>query len=310
MKTYSSYFGTASVIGDIQRITNNSLADNLTWGMEMINDADRYLITKYYFNERTYTNTTVAQQQFYNLPPQVKKLINLTVTIGGIIWSPKECPSRQYWDALNAQTFYQDFPSYIFVYNGQVGIFPNPSSSGNTITMNYKTRIEDLSMPDVTGTTASTTVTITTNTTTVTAAGAAFKNWMAGNWIRIPHSSTDAANGDNQWYQIDSITSPTVLILKNKYAGSTVTGGDFTIGQVSILPEDYQDLPLYRMGIVYFTTRFPDPVRAKMYQGLWDEGLAKLDDEFGSKTTDVALADIDMPLVNPNLYQRSITQNP
>ena len=89
MKTYTSY------LNDVARIMNNSLVDNTSWGMELVNDSIRYLTTRYYFNERTYTvpNGTVAQTQFYNLPPQVKKLINVTINIGGVLWQPKECPS-------------------------------------------------------------------------------------------------------------------------------------------------------------------------------------------------------------------------
>lgn len=309
MKTYSSYYGTASTTGDIERIINNSQSDNLLWGIEQINDAIRYLVTKYYFNERSYTALTETGVQFYNLPPQVKKLINLTVSIGNVLWQPKECPTRQYWDSLNVISFVQDYPSFFFVYNGQVGIYPKPATDGNTITMNYKTRIIDLSMADVTSTSSGNTVSITTNTTTVTASGSTFKQWMAGQWIRVPFSSTDAANGDNQWYQIDSVTNGTTLVLKNPYTGATVTGGAFTIGEVSILPEDYQDLPLYRMGAIYYTTRLPDPVRAQLYQAQWDKGVKALDEEFGSKTTNVVLVDTNSPIINPNLFQSSLTQN-
>lgn len=310
MKTYSNYFGTASLTGDIQRIINNSLADNITWGMEMINEATRYLVSKFYLNERTYTvpGGTIAQQQFYNLPPQVKELINVTITIGSVVWQSKPCSSRQYWDSLNVITFYQDYPSFFFVYNGQVGIYPIPASNSNVLTLNYKTRIIDLSIDDVTSVTSSNTVSITTNTPTVTASGATFKAWMAGQWIRIPFSTTDSTNGDNQWYQIDSVTSSTVLVLKNQYTGATVTVAAFTIGQVSILPEDYQDLPLYRMGYIYYTTRFPDPVKAGLYKALYDEGFEKLNEEFGSKTSSVVLTDIDTPVANPNLFVRTVSQ--
>lgn len=301
MKTWTNYNT------DIPRIINNSLADNITWGQELVSDSIRYLVTKYYMDEKSYTTTTVAQQQFYNLPPQVKKLINITVTIGGVVWQCKECPSRQMWDSLNVITFYQDFPSYFFVFNGQVGIFPAPSSSSNTITMNYKQRTVDLSMADVTDVTSSKTMAITTNTTTLTASGSIFLAWMAGQWIRISHSSTDANNGDNQWYQIDTITSATIAVLKNKYTGATVTAGAFTIGEVPILPEDYQDLPLYRLGLIYYTTRFPDLVRAQQYQKLWDDGITALNDEFGSKSTSVVVEDTTMGINNPNLFQKSIT---
>lgn len=309
MKTTTTFLNTGVTpnTGDIPQIMNNSETGNMTWGLEEVNTALRYLTTKYYFNERSYTVPTVVNQQFYNLPPQVKKLINLTIFTGGTLWQPKECPSREYWDYLNTVAFQQNYPSFFFVFNGQVGIWPTPSSSDLTITMNYKIRLVDLSMQDVTNATNSTTVSITTNTATVTATGATFKAWMAGQWIRVPHSSTDSANGDNQWYQIDTITNTTILVLKNKYTGATITGANFTIGEVPILPEDYQDLPLYRMGYIYYTTRFPDQVKAKLYESLWDRGNEALNDEFGSKTTSIILPDTDQPIYNPNLYQRNIT---
>jgi hypothetical protein len=304
VKTYSGY------IQDIPRIINNSSADNLLWGTEVLMDSLRYLITKYYFNERSYSvpGGSIAQTQFYNLPPQVKKLINVTVQIGTLIYQPTECPSRSTWDYLNTIPVYQDYPARFFVWNGQVGLFPIPASSGNAITLNYKTRIVDLSQADVTNVTATTTVSVTTNTTTVTAAGNAFQSWMAGQWIRIPFSNTTTAtNGDNQWYQIASVTSATVLVLMNNYSGTTVSGGNFTIGQVSILPEDYQDLPLYRMGVIYYTTRFPDPTKAQLYQKLWDAGEAALDDEFGSKTSSIILPDQEVNMINPNLLVQKVT---
>lgn len=302
MRTYTSY------VNDIPRYINNTLADNQTWALEEINQSLRYLTTRYYFNERSYTvpGGTVAQTQFYNLPPQVKKLINVTVLIGSTLWQPKECSSREYWDNLNAQTFYQDYPSYFFVYNGQVGIFPIPASSSNVMTFNYKTRIIDLSQADY----STGTVAITTNTTTVTGSGTTFTNAMAGQWLRVAFSSTNSANGDNQWYQIASVTSGTVLVLKNVYSGATVTGGTYTIGEAALLPEDYQDLPLYRMAYLYYTTRFPDKVRAELYKDLYDTGFKALDDEFGSKTTNVVLTDTQAPIYNPNLFQRSVSQNP
>lgn len=311
MKTYSSYYGKSTDTptpygkGDIGRVVNNLLTDNLDWGIEMINDSTRQLVSKYYFNERSYTvpGGTIGGTQFYNLPSQVKKVINVTVLVGGTLRQPKECTSREQWDYLNTVTFSQDYPSFFFVYNGQVGFFPIPSSSANIMTINYKTRITDLSQTDVTGT-----CTITTNTTTVTAAaGTPFLNWMAGNWIRVAISATNSANGDNQWYQIASVTSSTVLILKNPYSGATVTAGSFTVGEVSLLPEDYQDLPLYRMGIIYYTTRFPDAVRADEYQKLYDTGFAALDEEYGTKTTSVILQDTMPNIENMNLYLPAIS---
>lgn len=295
MRTTSSYQA------DVTRIIGNTDSDTASWCLEQINDAIRYLISRYYFDERSYAvpSGTVAQQAFYNLPPQVKKMINVTISIGSVLWQPKECPSRQYWDSLNVIQFYQDFPSFFFVYDGQVGIFPIPASSGNPMTINYKTRVRDLSVADVTGT-----VSVTTNTATVTGTG--FYNDMVNRWIRIAPTTSNTASGDDQWYQIQSVTNSTTLVLYNNYAGNTVTSGTATIGEVPILPELYQDLPLFRMAYTYYTTRFPDPNRAKLYKELYDEGMIALGEEYGSKTTNVILEDTDQPIYNPNLFISSI----
>lgn len=289
---------------DVTRIIGNTDTDTASWCLEQINDAIRYLISRYYFDERSYTvpGGTVAQQQFYNLPPLVKKMINTTISIGTVLWQPKECPSREYWDSLNVIQFYQDFPSFFYVFNGQVGIFPIPASSGNPMTINYKTRVRDLSVADVTGT-----VSVTTNTPTITGTG--FYNDMANRWIRIAPTSSNTTSGDDQWYQIQAVPSATTLTLYNNYAGTTVTGGTATIGEVPILPELYQDLPLFRMAYTYYTTRFPDPTRAKLYKDLYDEGTIALGIEYGSKTTNVIIQDTDAPIYNPNLFISNIAGN-
>lgn len=285
-------------------LTKNTTATNLALGLDLVNQSLRYLTGKFYFNERSYTTPTVANQQFYQLPPQVKRLIDVTVTIGSVVWLTKPCPNREYWDSLNVITFYQDFPSFHFVFNGnQVGIWPTPASDGNSITMNYQIRTTDLSMADVT----TSTVSITTNTTTVTAAGSAFKAWMVGNWIQVAPSSTDSANGDNKWYQIASVTNATVLVLDNPYTGATVTGATYTIGEMPILAEDYQDLALYRALKIYFTSIVPDATRYKVYANLYDEGYTMLEAEYGQKVTSPVLTDTDAPVYNPNLFVSSIS---
>ena len=234
--------------------------------------------------------------------------------IGGVLWTPKECSSRAEWDALHVMPFYQDFPSYFYVFNQQVGIFPDPASSGNTITINYKSRIPDLSMDDVTYLPSFGTLSIITNTNMLTSSIPIFNQWMANGmsnanaWVRINSSITDSQNGDEQWYQIASITNGTAAILNNNYMGNSVTDSiSFIIGQVPILHEDYQDLPLYRMAYLYYTTRVSDPIRANLYEEKWRDGLDELNDEFGSKTTSVVLSDVDSPIVNPNLYVRSVS---
>lgn len=290
--TYRTRFGTLS---------KNSSTSNLALGDDLINQSLRYLTGKFYFNERSYTTSTVSQQQFYPLPPQVKRLIDVTVTIGSVVWLTKPCPNREYWDSLNVITFYQDFPQFHFVYNGnQVGIWPIPASNGNTITMNYQIRTTDLSQADYT----TGTVSVTTNTPTVTSSGATFVSNMANRWIQIA-----APSGDNQWYQILSVNTGTnTLTLYNNYTGPTVTNGTYTIGEMPILAEDYQDLALYRALKIYFSSIVPDAARYKVYANLYDEGYKMLETEYGQKVTSPVLTDTDAPIYNPNLFVSNVTQ--
>lgn len=280
-------------------LTQNASSANASLGMQLVNDALRYLTGKFYFNERSFTATTVSQQQFYPLPPQVKQLIDVTVSIGGVLWVPKPAPSREYWDSLNIITFYQDFPSFFFVYNNQMGLWPIPASAGNTITMNYKIRTTDLSQADYT----TGTVSVTNGSPTITGSGTTFIKNMENRWIQVA-----APSGDNEWYQIQTYVSTTELTLYNNYTGPTVSGATYTIGEVPILVEDYQDLALYRALYIYFNSIVPNPTKAEMYKGLYDEGYAMLDGEYGQKTTSPVLTDTEAPVYNPNLFVRSISQ--
>lgn len=303
-KDFATFSGNASTTSN----TTNSY-DNISWGMRMINDGIRYLATMFYFNETSYVvpGGSVAQQQGYQLPPDFESLVNVTIQVGGLLWQGKESPTRKHFDALNIVPFYNDFPQYVYIWDNKLNIYPIPASSSNVITINYKKRLTDLSMDDVTETTTAKTVAITTSTTTVTASGTSFKNWMGmSGWIRVPYNSTDAANGDNKWYQISSVTSGTALELKNKYTGPTLTGGSFTIGDVPILPEDYQDLPLYRALRLYYSSKVPDAEKAASYKALYDEGYSFLDAKYGSKSTSPVLNDTDSPIYNPNLFPRNV----
>jgi hypothetical protein len=278
----------------------------------MICDNIRQLATIFYFNEVPYIvpGGTVANQQGYTLPGDFESLMNITIQVGGILYQPKESPSRRHFDALNVIQFYNDFPQFYYIFNGKILIYPIPASNSNVITINYKKRISDISMPDVTNVTASSTISITNATTTVVASAATFAQWMSySGWIQFPFSSIDASSGDNKWYQIASVTDSTHLELKNPYGGATITGANFTIGDVPILPEDYQDLPLYKALRLYFTSRVPDAAftqRSMDFGQMYDAGYALLDAKYGSKNTSPVLTDTEATVYNPNLFPRSI----
>jgi hypothetical protein len=64
---------------------------------------------------------------------------------------------------------------------------------------------------------------------------------------------------------------------------------------------------VYRAASIYFTTRVSDPGRAELFQKLYDEGEARLDAEFGSKSWSVAITPNDAEVINPNLFIRNMS---
>lgn len=388
-------------------LTQNTATANGTRGMQLINDSLRYLTQKYFFNEQQYQTLTQAQVQVYQLPFDVKDLINETVLVGGILWQPLEAPSRQFWDALNTIPFYSDFPQFSYRFKAnQLMLFPVPTSSNDPIQINYKRRIKDLAAADyTTGTLSATqwklgglvftansstiagttmsytplpvvndaivissgtnltvpspfvsgttyyikTISVASNSTsnpgnlsftctisasqggtaitpttsagntplqggpiisyqrsgsTVTGSGTSWTTNMAGRWLDIPETTSNTTSGDGRWYQIKSVESSTSLTLFNDYQGQDVTGGSYTIGEVPILPEDYQDLALYRALWIYYTSIVPEPAQAKGYLQMYETGKEVLDYEFGSKSTNPVLTPPNAPVFNPNLFPR------
>lgn len=296
---------TTSYTSDFTNLTNNTSAANSTLGLKLVNDALRYLVGIFFFNERSYIvpGGTVDGQAAYRLPYNVKQVINVTVEIGSTLWQPVEIPTRKRYDALNVIPFDNDFPQFFYIYNGEMLLWPTPASDGNEITINYKKRIVDLSAADYT----TGTVSMTNGSTTITGSGTAWTTNMADRWINIPLTALNATTGDGEWYQIASVESATSLTLYNEYQGGTAAGATYTIGEVPILPEDYQDLPLYRALYIYHTTINKDTDKAALNKSLYDEGYARLEAEFGSKTSGVGITPQDYPTVNPNLFQNNVT---
>ena len=285
-------------------LTNNTSTDNLALGDILINDNTRLICESrpWYFLEKTKTASTVASQQGYNLPFDYRKMIDVTVTIGTFKYTPKECPSREYWDYLNSSTSVEsDTPMYYFIFNGQLNFYPTPSSStSNAITYSYIRGFKNMSIADYTTGTVDA-----VSGTTVTGSGTTWASPMAGRYLRITPTNVAATSGDGIWYEISTVGSTTSITLTNSYNGTTLTsaaGAAYTIGDMSILPEAYQVLPVYRACEFYFSTKTEDLNRAQYFKRLYDEGMAGMISFYGRKTSNVVIGSTDFPLQNPNNF--------
>ena len=176
MLTYTKQRNTFGNLANVSDSTTLSIADDL------INDRTRFIVSArpWWFLEKAFTMTTVASTQFYALPGQVDRIISSPyVTVGSVNYTPREAPSREFWDNLNLVTYSSQIPEWWYQYGTTLGFFPTPSASSNTITVNAKQKVIDLSLADYT------TGTITTIANGGTADTGSGTSWNASMVVNI-----------------------------------------------------------------------------------------------------------------------------
>jgi len=296
-----SFTGLRSLAGKLVNDTASATADLLV--DSLYNDEYKRVaaMSPWDFLQRTRTATTTAGTQFYDLPADVDMIVNVTVTNGTLVYTPRPVQSRTEWDQLNYSTAYSsNYPQFYFVFNGQLGFWPKPSQTSNTITYSYRKRVPDLSLADyATGNVSA----VTSGAAAVTGTGTTWTVPMATRFLKITPTSTAAASGDGLWYEISSVGSTTALTLVDSYLGTTISASTaFTIGQMPLLPEAYHTLPLWRSLDIYYSSVQPESDRALLYRQKWEQSLEQLQAAYGKKTTNVVLDGGDWPLLNPNLF--------
>lgn len=295
-----SYTGRRNLFG---KLTNDSSSENLSYGDTLMNEDEKRIMNKgaWPFLQRTTTVDTVASQQFYNLPFNYRKLIgNPTITVGSITYTPIEIPDRATWDRLNSTVDTSDIPQSFFIFNNQIGFYPIPSSSGSTITLPYEIQQKDLNVADyVTGSIVS----IANGATTVTGTSTVWTDAFVGRFIKITGDDS-TTTGDNEWYEIASVTSNTILELTKAYDGdsiATATQG-YTVGQFSVLPDGYDRLPVYKATEIYYIEN-GDQSKADRFGRLYEGLFVDLTADRGSKTSNLVINDVDDDIIkNPNLF--------
>lgn len=285
--------------------TKNTASTNLTNGDEWMNDSYKRIcgLQDWPFLALTRNISTIASTQAYNLPYDTGQVRSIYVTVGSYRYVPREVSSREEWDRLNMVVVTSDIVTRFFVFNGQVLLYPTPASSSNIITVNSKRLVKDLSIADYT---TGSVVSIANGGTAVVGTGTTWTTAMAGRFIRITDSDT-ANKGDGFWYEIAStptITSTTLSLVRS-YGGTAISAGTaaYTIGQMTILPEFYEQLPVYEAASIYWGINPKEGNRQKYYDTKFKEGLAEMKKTYGSATTNVVLDDGGgYTPQNPNLY--------
>lgn len=273
MKTYSI------LLSLYQTFTNNQQSDNLTNGVQYINDSIRTICNlqggKLRFLESTSNMLTVANQESYQIPNKYRKLIDMYVYSGAgtssdTIYSPEMVFDPVRWKTiLQYRLGTQDVPYFTYVENTSFKIQPIPGTTGNQITLRGRLQVRDLTIPDVTNVTV---VSIANGDTAMTVSGSMTADFV-GRYIQITET-TPANGGDGFWYEIGAFIDATHITLTKPYEGLSIVAGTAasTIGQVPVVPAAYQPAIVYRAAALYWQLNGDNASRAKAYWLMYDGG--------------------------------------
>jgi len=273
-----------------QDLTSDTSSASLTFFNRFMNIGYKFLLAELgrSVTEKTKTALTVASQQYYQMPPDFLWLKELTITVGSTIYPVQEIVDQEEWDYLNTTSQKSDLPTFLFVRpswgvgGAEIGIYPIPSSNGNTITLVYEASDRDLSQPAYT----TGTVAVTNGSDAVVGTGTAFIAAMVGRYFQIT-----SASGDGLWYKVDTRTDNTHITLENYYQGDSGSGLNYKIAEAFALPEEIQILPCY-YAIGHYYHMKQDFKKALIYLGdgspadrsLFTTGLRAAKARYGTKS--------------------------
>lgn len=253
--------------------------------------------------------TTVAAQQAYDLPMDYRMLVDLNVTIDSVLYFPRPIASRDQWNDINSGVSADstsDIPVFYFIDPAadgfEIELYPIPSSSGNTITLNYQGLARDLSDADFTDKVAGT-ITVANGSADVVGAATAFAATDVGKYIRF--------DLDGFWYRITAVADANNLTIHRNFEGISIAGGNYRLGTNLNLPDEAMKI-IARFTLQELWEKREDMSiaggKASYYEDRANKALKRLriDMQEGYDSPDVlALDREDLPL-NPNNFPLNI----
>jgi hypothetical protein len=259
--------------------------DDINQGLRLFKNAARRAWTRV----EKVTNI-VANQQYYQMPPDCVRVTRVRVNVGGLDIPVEEIDSEKRWNRLNIiPTATVNVPTFYFVKgNNEIGLWPTPATvSTGGLKVSYEPRLVDMVVDDITST--ANTYTITNPGTPVTVSLVNQANTlvfsqaiatvgMVGRWVTL----TDGTDGN--WYQISGYTDGTHLTLGNDYVGTTTTTATFLLGQAPDIPEDYHPA-LWYFACYQFYLKRKDNDQAINYKSLFTDLYNQYVEVYAAKST-------------------------
>lgn len=263
---------------NVQDHTSDTTATALAIAKARINDTHKELVGlhDWYFAEKTHNFTTAASDYTYDLPYDYGRMRAVTIEDSDTVYSLTEVASPDEWQRIQVyrETQTSDIPEFYHITGDRMEIYPIPTSTGDDDngTFYYTKRVVDMQYADYT----TGTVTLTNDSTTVTGSGTTFTAAMVGRWIK--------GDLDARWYELASFSSTTAMATKKAYQGTTTASLSYTIGEMSIIPEEYHNLLWYQPVAQYWMMK-KEPEQAAYYQSLYDRGKTQFMNSYSKRTS-------------------------
>lgn len=279
----------------------NDSTGNLQTGLvslfsQWLNDGIRSILgmpISWKFLETSFPRTTAINTALYLFPYNYEKFIAIKIHVGSYDFTIKQIKNRDEWNRLTAVVIQSDYPQYYYLNDRSVEIFPVPATAANTITIYYKKRVVDLQNADyIVGT-----ITATNGSTVITGVGTTFTSAMIGRYIKV--------NADGNWYLIISFTSTTVIAIEQAYQGTTSAGAVYTIGEMSVLPENLDMLPVEYAKIQYWR-QTNQLERADKYEESFLRKVQELKDNNILSSMDMGGGN-RLKIFDPNFYPQNLS---
>jgi hypothetical protein len=230
--------------------TLTQLQQDMNTGYSLFNA----MFGRYYSRKQQFADVNI-KQSIYQQPIDSIRIIGMTVKTGpgSNSYSPpiKEIRSEYEWRLIKTVPNYaSSWITYYYVLgNDEIEVWPVPSSTiPDGIRYYYQPQDHSLSVEDIISSSLNPaqTCTLIENSVTVTSTGSTFTNQLVGLWFQVLGLT------DTTWYEIVAVPTPSTLTLKSAFVGNSGSGLNFRIGQLSILPQEYADVPVhYALGLFF-----------------------------------------------------------
>lgn len=274
-----------------QRMARTANTDVLAQAIEDMNTGYHLFNAKLarYFTRKQQFADLVANQQIYQVPVDCVRVMGMTVLVSSTYQPPvKEIRSEYEWRQITSYVMASNWPVYYFMIgNDEMALWPVPSQSLPAgLRFYYQPQDHDLSIDDITNTSTGQTVTVANGSPTVTATGTPFTAQMVGLYFQATGIT------DLTWYEIVGATTNT-LTLKSAYVGLSASGSAWRIGQLSIIPQEYDQSPIHYALSNFFSAQGNEP-RALEHLKLFNQAMADCKSEYSSSNTSSIITEDEM----------------